>query len=297
MKTTAVVHDVTTPPSGTGIPDMTDAARLVYKSATRSLASHVHSKHRLEICHMDTGRQSYLIQGKRYTLAAGDVMIVLPGDSHSGDSGPEERGTISWCGFRIPEKGDSFLGLHGPMAKYLIRSLLDINTRHFAGSAELRLHLNAILATPAENRSDPAVQIHLLHHVLGLLLQTIDCAAHNQAGKPSGEWTARIIEHINSNIDSPLDLAGMAAFMKLSPSRFLNRFRTETGFSPRDYIRRRKIDIAKERLVNLPGKSITELAFDLGFESSQRFAVVFRQYAGLSPREYRIRNSSGHRKA
>jgi AraC-like DNA-binding protein len=67
---------------------------------------------------------------------------------------------------------------------------------------------------------------------------------------------------------------------------FIKRFKHETGLTPADFAQRIKIEEARRRLTDT-GNSITEIAFKLGFSTSQYFSSVFRKYTGATPREYR----------
>ena len=87
----------------------------------------------------------------------------------------------------------------------------------------------------------------------------------------------------------PLLLQGPVV-VNLSLSRFKTRFKHEVGVAPGGYIIMRKVEKAKE-LLGDRDRSITDIAFDLGFSSSQYFATVFKKLIGLTPSEYRkLRN-------
>ena len=77
--------------------------------------------------------------------------------------------------------------------------------------------------------------------------------------------------------------------MKVSRSRGYDIFHQSFGISPKEYILRKKINIAKQML--LEGESITTIAYNLGFSSSQNFATVFKRLTCLTPTNYR-KNSS-----
>jgi AraC-like DNA-binding protein len=61
----------------------------------------------------------------------------------------------------------------------------------------------------------------------------------------------------------------------------------ETGQSAQEYIQATLIEIAKERIVE-PTKSISEIAYELGFKYPQHFTRLFKQKVGMTPMEYRI---------
>ena len=74
----------------------------------------------------------------------------------------------------------------------------------------------------------------------------------------------------------------------MSPSRLHARFLAEVGQSPAEWVRAQRIQRAK-RLLLTSDRPVTDLAFDLGFPSSQYFATVFRGLVGMTPRDYRQR--------
>lgn len=74
--------------------------------------------------------------------------------------------------------------------------------------------------------------------------------------------------------------------LHLSANYFGDLVKKETGVSAQDYIQARVIELAKERMVDL-SKSISEIAYDMGFKYPQHFTRLFKQRVGQSPNEYR----------
>lgn len=75
----------------------------------------------------------------------------------------------------------------------------------------------------------------------------------------------------------------------LSPNYFGDLVRKETGKSAKEYIQLKMLDAAKEHLHD-PLKSITEVAYALGFQYPQHFVRFFKRYAGMTPSQYRRAN-------
>lgn len=72
----------------------------------------------------------------------------------------------------------------------------------------------------------------------------------------------------------------------LSPNYFGDLVKKETGKSPQEYIQAKIMDLAKDMLLGSE-KSVSQIAYDLGFQYSQHFNRVFKRNTGLSPNEYR----------
>jgi transcriptional regulator GlxA family with amidase domain len=79
----------------------------------------------------------------------------------------------------------------------------------------------------------------------------------------------------------------MAKAAAMSDRSFVRRFKEATGFSPMDYVIRKRVHRAT-RLLGDPGPkpSITEIAFACGFNDSNYFTRQFRRVMGSPPRNF-----------
>lgn len=84
-------------------------------------------------------------------------------------------------------------------------------------------------------------------------------------------------------------VAFCAERLNLSANYFGDLVKKETGQSAQAYIQARLMEVAKEQLFDR-GKTINEIAFDLGFKYPQHFSRLFKQYVGHTPNEYRALN-------
>lgn len=75
----------------------------------------------------------------------------------------------------------------------------------------------------------------------------------------------------------------------LSPNYFGDLVRKETGKSAKEYIQLKMLDAAKEHLHD-PLKSVSEVAYALGFQYPQHFVRFFKRFAGMTPSQYRRAN-------
>jgi AraC family transcriptional regulator, transcriptional activator of pobA len=84
-------------------------------------------------------------------------------------------------------------------------------------------------------------------------------------------------------------VAYCAKQMNLSPKYFGDLVKKETGNSAQEYIQQKLINIAKEKVFD-SSKSISEVAYELGFKYPAHFTRMFKQHVGYSPNEYRMLN-------
>lgn len=82
-------------------------------------------------------------------------------------------------------------------------------------------------------------------------------------------------------------VAWCAGQLNLSANYFGDLIKKESGRSPQEYIQNKLIDVAKERVFDT-GKSISEIAYNLGFKYPQHFTRLFKQRVGQTPQAYRL---------
>jgi len=77
--------------------------------------------------------------------------------------------------------------------------------------------------------------------------------------------------------------------LNLSPNYFGDLIKKETGRTAQEYIQSKLMDVAKEKIFDRD-KSVSEVAYELGFKYPQHFSRLFKQRVGQTPQEYRMLN-------
>ena len=77
--------------------------------------------------------------------------------------------------------------------------------------------------------------------------------------------------------------------LNLSAKYFGDLVKKETGKTAQEYIQEKLIDVAKERICD-DSKSISEVAYEMGFKYPSHFTRLFKQRVGQSPNDYRSMN-------
>jgi AraC-like DNA-binding protein/ligand-binding sensor protein len=118
-----------------------------------------------------------------------------------------------------------------------------------------------------------------------------ECANHliqqHAQAEPLSVKKART--YIAEHADDDLSLARISKAVNVSANYFSTLFKQATGLNFADYVARVRIGKTKNLLLN-PNLRISEIAFDVGFQSLSQFNRSFRRVVGVSPKEYR--NSS-----
>ena len=84
-------------------------------------------------------------------------------------------------------------------------------------------------------------------------------------------------------------VAYCAGELNLSANYFGDLIKKETGRTAQEYIQSKLIDVAKEKIFDQT-KSVSQVAYELGFKYPQHFTRLFKQRVGQSPHEYRMLN-------
>jgi AraC-like DNA-binding protein len=93
---------------------------------------------------------------------------------------------------------------------------------------------------------------------------------------------------IDECYDLPLNLVEISKQACLSPYHFLRLFREAFDTTPHQYLIQKRIEKAKE-LLRVRSLSVTEVCFEVGFQSLGSFSSLFRKFVGHAPITYRRR--------
>lgn len=98
------------------------------------------------------------------------------------------------------------------------------------------------------------------------------------------------INFIRENFQKDLSLQVLASNSYCNPSYLSHIFKEKMSVRVVDYINQVRVEAAKQ-LLDLTAKSVTAISQDVGYNDSGYFARVFRQFTGMSPKEYRERKT------
>lgn len=249
--------------------------------------SHFHSGI-IEIHCMVKGKRITVLDNSNvqntYTILGNELFLTFPYELHSTDDQPQ-----SPCEFYalqiITEERDNLLGLNKEYSNALCDALLSLNHRHYVLSNTALQQIRTafhLFTSPDEHDFHTAVQYIscFLHNLF--YLRPIGSGAPRHIELP----IQRALDYINANSQRALPLSELASVSGYSLSHFKAKFKEEMGITPAEFVSLQKIGKAK-LLLETSSISITDLALDLGFSSSNYFCSVFKKQTGISPFQYR----------
>lgn len=136
---------------------------------------------------------------------------------------------------------------------------------------------------------------HLIHSVITCVLRSQGSAAtvYAEAALPSrpGRLSARTLrdidEHIRLHLDHAISLDELAAVAHLSKFHFIRSFRESTGYTPYEYLIRRRVERARDLLINNPRDvTLSHIATLVGFYDQSHLNRHFKRVTGTTPRQF-----------
>lgn len=246
------------------------------------LPAHEHGE-AFEVCCIERGLAHWWVEGEVYELGPGQLFLTRPGEVHGSLNSGGEVLSLRWAIFNpSPIRDRSWTMVLSAFRRLKGRVAEDDGQTLAILESLLGEHKRRDDYAPANVRG-----------LLGSLMVAIIRAERDSktafTNRPSKE-IARVITWLHGHTSDPWKVADLATMVNMGTTIFHERFRKETGHTPNDYGNRLRILKARERLRDAK-TSVTAVAFDLGFPSSQYFATVFKRFTGMTPRQWRSRNS------
>lgn len=259
------------------VPGLEMIGKHTIKTAISPIGTHYHPCC-FEFTFLLKGSISFSVNGREYQLNGGDVFFTYPDEVHSSNLKPLSVSDLVWFQIDISNPGQ-LLFLNAASASLLISQLNNLTERtlHNAGRNLTRLADEAFQAA-FRLQNAPLTSAYLV-----LILQMIT-GSSNLYQTHLTEDIQMSVDYILEHITEPLAFDTLADICHLSVSAYKQKFKSQLGTTPRNYINRKKIEMAKSLLDS--GHSVTETAVMLGFNTSSYFTTVFKKYAFYTPTDY-----------
>jgi AraC family transcriptional regulator len=100
-------------------------------------------------------------------------------------------------------------------------------------------------------------------------------------------WQMRkVIAHVDANLSRRIPVQELARLLSLSASHFCRAFKSTFGASPRDYVLRRRIEMA-QRMMLTTSEPLSSIAVTCGMCDQQHFSRSFHRIVGETPYTWR----------
>ena len=241
---------------------------------------------------MDGSTAYEFSDNKTVELPGGHFMVIPPGMMHRGLHDVRRPVRLTGIMFDPTVTGAA---LHTPFTSTdlaWLKSQFEVGTMQSRRmGAELRNHVKAIPQDFSSlDLSSTSLIASLRLTVFSILLEAAKQLVSTRTFEPK-QVVQATIKFMESNLGETISIEEVAEVVHCSRARLFQVFKDSTGMTPNDYWQRLRIDRSL-RMLTGSKKSITEIAMDCGFSTSQYFSSVFRKYSGVSPTDYRKQSNS-----
>lgn len=276
----------------TGLPELRLLGRARQRTArVPGLGTHSHSG-LYEIFCIERGEPEWWVEKEVHQLSAGDLYLNRPGEVH-GSLGPGMR-PCAYIWIQLSFGKNGLPGLGRKVSQVLREALSDPRVRRFTGSRLLQEDFLRLWRLHGEPHPYRALLMRAqLHLLIGRLAGEL--ATHAQGDIPGKSYSLpvqRVRQFLEAGENAVYSIADLSRVAGLGRTQLNDRFLAETGYTPANYARRRRLDQARHWLKTTDW-SITRIGLELGFSSSQHFATAFKQVEGMTPGQYRANIRSG----
>lgn len=272
-----------------GFPGIREFVKVVFNSSNGPLPPHIHPD-AIEICFVAKGHQIYSAGDTNYDLHRGMVFVSHTNELHHSNNYVQEKGVmLFYMIIDVIHNKENFLGLSGDGIEDMVDALAHM-PYSFNFGEKYTNQFDEIIEL--FEKRPPQWRTRLRCALFILLNDMVQRAQYKNNMDRMSLEIIQLLDYIEDNLTSVhlLTTSAMAKRFYMSEQQFIKRFSTEVGQTPKKYIMSRRIWLAQDML--LDGKSITEVAFELGFSSSQHFTNQFKALCILSPSQWLKNNKS-----
>jgi len=236
------------------------------------------------------GWSTTVIDGREHRWQAGGSAMLLPGTARTGESGVRSNLGITFNPQRLQAVAEAMLPSRGRGSLDLgMRRprLIPLTASRSPGMALLKqvLPLIDLGGCSATNLRMLGVD-DMLYRLVAVMLAPEALAPSFAKGPETASSTAisRVTEYIVGHLDQPITLSDLERVSGLSARTLQVAFRRLHGCSPREWIRRRRLLVARERLLAAGNNTtVAQVTLASGFTRPRAFAAAYTQRFGESP--------------
>lgn len=268
-----------------------------WKAAKKPYRLPRHKNTGLEIVLVSKGDLRWAVENREVKLRAGTLFYTLPWQEHGGVEEMQPSCEISYLCLTLAEKYAKprrrfqfhrAFGFTPVEERAISTALTGCRAQAFPAGSEaagLFTHFFKAAREPMllrQSRARDAIKL--------MMAYLADCAVTGRnAESRIVEAERRVREFADllaARHAEPWTLASMSEACRLGRTQFSQLLKKQTGDTPVVFLNRARLRAA-QRLLGQTTRSITEIALAVGFNSSQYFATVFKEFTGTDARSFR----------
>ena len=266
--------------------------RVLTDTCVNALTNHWHRE--TEIIYMEKGIETVYINGIKYLLGEGDIVLISGGDVHSAFRSPENIRIVVQFDDAIFEDRytsdiDSVRGRISRLERFSRKWPRKAYEQVKKIIFDLKYYYDRMGA--ADACSEFLVKA-LVYSLAGVLISELpeDTAQAGQVARIlNKDILAKLIvvlRHINRNYNTPVTIKEAAGVIGYSPNYFVKFWKRYMGVTFHEYLNNLRIQTATGRLLS-ENTPISEIAAESGYPNVKTFNRLFREHTGMNPSAYK----------
>lgn len=258
---------------------------------SRFLTPHYHPE--VEILFFEGLAGDTWISGIKHPFNLKAVQVIGPGKVHGFNIRPEGNGVVYVVQIDIHQCAKLLKGYPGFDCGVFLKELdsLPVNIPDKGKEILDAIYLLSPFAKKTEvSQAGAFSDLEGVGRILRLILGT---HRPERSMRSVDERLRRILDAIEKDNDKPFDLTRLSKQVAISKHHLCRYFKKSTGMTLTDYSANIRVERAA-RLISEKGLTVTEAAFEAGFESVSYFIKVFRAIKGKSPKQWHLSLNSSN---
>lgn len=254
-----------------------DLSTKVYYEYGDNLTFEAHLHNQLELVYMIDGRSKAMVDWKECIIGAGDALIVFPNQVHQ---------------YKKIDKEYYFISIFSPdfcpEFENIFKQKIPVSPIVNLGETDKILSvIKCIVKADEEKKAfyDNIIKGYFLV-LLSYLFRTMD---FEDIKTSDGNTIKAILNYCTENYTKDLQLETISHALHISKYYISHLFSEKLHIGFNEYIGMLRISEAC-RLLELQKMSITEIAYNVGFNSARTLNRLFLKYIGMTPRQYKKGN-------
>ncbi|HIU15563.1 MAG TPA: helix-turn-helix domain-containing protein [Candidatus Ventricola intestinavium] len=247
-----------------------------------------------EIHYLMEGGLVYRVEGLRYALTPGSLLLISPYTFHSPALLPEESPASERIVLRIGQALLHQLCAHVPGLLILLHVPPSRSRVLLVPSGQARVRMEAVLLALLDEHAAPLFAGMQMNQVLltelgiriaRLLLQEEQRAPILSRDAQFSSF-APVSAYINSHLCDDLTLNALAERFYLDVNTLSRLFKRHTGLTAAGYVRKKRLEAARMHIRH--GMGAAEAGTQSGFQEYSTFYRAFKAEYGITPRQFSL---------
>jgi AraC-like DNA-binding protein len=233
---------------------------------------HCHAEY--ELYYFIQGDIEYQVEGRNFVMAPESLLLIPPNCFHGvtvRSSSLHERVSIHFQPKLLDEAEQA-----------LLLEMFGSKRTYYPNLERTEIGFLVQSVLECKNMGEPLQKVALKHRIISLLTHVYQIRSGKiDYTKAANERIQAVLRYLNSNLQEVISSEQITRLFHISRNHLNVLFRQETGTTVNQYIRIKRLSLARQEMIN--GLGIEEAAYKAGFNDYSNFYRAFRSFFGTSP--------------